>query len=98
MVSSAKKNFNYFNHYLIQLKLNGDASHRLRREVFVRTIKQFSKFSTKQLSNLYDSIDGAKRGSISFNDFVQATQPDLKFKALYEPSRLFSKRTKSESQ
>ncbi|XP_070508580.1 lysophosphatidylcholine acyltransferase isoform X2 [Chironomus tepperi] len=69
--------------------LYGEAG-RLHREPFVNNVmKHFVKVKPDQLNKLFYSLDVNNVGSITFNDFYNATKDDKNFAILYKPNRNF---------
>ena len=57
-------------------------------------MKHFVKIKADQLNRIFYSLDVNNVGSITFNDFYNATKDDKKFAVLYKPNQNFRQRHK----
>ena len=52
-------------------------------------MKHFVKTKPDELNKIFYSLDVKNIGSITFNDFYNATKDDKKFEQLYKPNKNF---------
>lgn len=79
---------NQINYLVYKQQLYGEAG-RLHREPFVKIMRHVMKLKSNDINELFYTLDAKNIGSISFDDFHEATSNNPKYESLYRPNRNF---------